>query len=190
MNRLNTEKRAQILRCLVEGNSIRSTVRITGAAKNTVVKLLIDAGKACSEYQDEVFGGSEQPRLIITFTPGDDLVQDGDYAVIVDVDGDGDFNDEPESSYIATDTAKANDAVSVEWNINNKLQSLNDDDYDIAVIIDNLDDGEINWGDEEKVKTVDDSEAGNPIRTDLDAGNVDELRSEFSFTPSPKSTHD
>jgi len=35
MNRLNTEKRAQILSCLVEGNSIRSTVRITGAAKNS-----------------------------------------------------------------------------------------------------------------------------------------------------------
>ena len=35
MNKLSTEKRAQIIRCLVEGNSIRSTVRITDAAKNT-----------------------------------------------------------------------------------------------------------------------------------------------------------
>lgn len=54
MNRLSTEKRAQIIRCLVEGNSIRSTVRITGAAKNTVTKLLVDVGKACSEYQNRV----------------------------------------------------------------------------------------------------------------------------------------
>ncbi len=53
MNRLSTERRAQIIRCLVEGNSIRSTVRITGAAKNTVSKLLIDTGKACAEYQNE-----------------------------------------------------------------------------------------------------------------------------------------
>ena len=53
MNRLSVERRAQILRCLVEGNSIRATSRITGAAKNTVVKLLVDAGKACSEYQDK-----------------------------------------------------------------------------------------------------------------------------------------
>ncbi len=55
MNKTSTEKRAQILRCLVEGNSIRATCRLTGAAKNTVVKLLCDAGRACSAYQDEAF---------------------------------------------------------------------------------------------------------------------------------------
>ncbi len=52
MNRLTTEKRAQIIGCLVEGNSIRATVRMTGAAKNTVVKLLCDLGLACVAYQD------------------------------------------------------------------------------------------------------------------------------------------
>jgi IS1 family transposase len=52
INRLSTEKRAQIIGCLVEGNSIRGTVRMTGAAKNTVTKLLIDLGEACSAYQD------------------------------------------------------------------------------------------------------------------------------------------
>jgi IS1 family transposase len=52
MNRLSTEKRAQIIGCLVEGNSIRATVRMTGAAKDTVTKLLVDLGKACAEYQD------------------------------------------------------------------------------------------------------------------------------------------
>jgi len=51
MNRLSTEKRAQIVGCLVEGNSIRATVRMTGAAKNTVTKLLVDLGAACAEYQ-------------------------------------------------------------------------------------------------------------------------------------------
>jgi IS1 family transposase len=55
MNRLPTEKRAQIIGALVEGNSIRATVRMTGAAKNTVVKLLVDLGAACAEYQDQVF---------------------------------------------------------------------------------------------------------------------------------------
>jgi len=54
MDRLSTEKRAQIVGCLVEGNSIRATVRMTGAAKNTVTKLLVDLGKACAEYQDGV----------------------------------------------------------------------------------------------------------------------------------------
>jgi len=55
MNRKNTADRAQILRCLVEGNSIRSTVRLTGASKNTITKLLVETGKACSLYQDEHF---------------------------------------------------------------------------------------------------------------------------------------
>ena len=57
MNRLSTEKRAQILACLVEGNSIRATVRMTGAAKNTITKLLADVGEACAEYQDRVMRG-------------------------------------------------------------------------------------------------------------------------------------
>jgi IS1 family transposase len=52
MNRLSTKKRAQIIGCLVEGNSIRATVRMTGAAKNTIAKLLVDLGTATSEYQD------------------------------------------------------------------------------------------------------------------------------------------
>lgn len=54
MNCLTIEKRAQIIGCLVEGNSIRRTVRITGAAKNTVTKLLVDLGAACAAYQDRV----------------------------------------------------------------------------------------------------------------------------------------
>lgn len=53
MNKLTAEKRAQVVRCLVDGNSIRATVRITGAAKNTVSKLLVDLGAACARYQDE-----------------------------------------------------------------------------------------------------------------------------------------
>jgi IS1 family transposase/lambda repressor-like predicted transcriptional regulator len=54
MNKLKTDKQRQVVAALVEGNSIRSTVRMTGVAKNTVVKLLSDLGRACSEYQDVV----------------------------------------------------------------------------------------------------------------------------------------
>lgn len=54
MNRLSTQQRARIVACLVEGNSIRGTCRLTGAAKNTVAKLLVDLGVACSDYQDRV----------------------------------------------------------------------------------------------------------------------------------------
>jgi IS1 family transposase len=52
MNRLSTEKRAAVIAALVEGNSIRSTCRMTGVAKNTVTKLLVDIGTACSIYMD------------------------------------------------------------------------------------------------------------------------------------------
>jgi IS1 family transposase len=51
VNRLSTERRAQIVACLCEGMSIRATVRVTGAAKNTVTKLLVELGGACAEYQ-------------------------------------------------------------------------------------------------------------------------------------------
>jgi len=53
MNSLPLAKRAQILALLVEGNSISTTCRITGAAKMTVLKLLADVGEACAKYQDE-----------------------------------------------------------------------------------------------------------------------------------------
>jgi IS1 family transposase len=52
MNRLSTEERARIIGALVEGNSIRATCRMTGAAKNTVTKLLVDVGQAAADYQD------------------------------------------------------------------------------------------------------------------------------------------
>ena len=44
MNRLNIQKRAQIIGMMVEGVSIRAITRMTGASKNTVVKLLADVG--------------------------------------------------------------------------------------------------------------------------------------------------
>jgi|ERR1700761_184755 len=50
---LSAEKRAQIVAALVEGNSIRATVRMTGASKNTIAKLLVALGSACSEYLDK-----------------------------------------------------------------------------------------------------------------------------------------
>ncbi len=51
MNQLTQAKRTQVIAALVEGNSIRATVRMTGIAKNTVVKLLAEIGKECEEYQ-------------------------------------------------------------------------------------------------------------------------------------------
>ena len=44
MNKLIRETRCEDVKCLVEGNSIRATCRITGVAKGTVHKLLADIG--------------------------------------------------------------------------------------------------------------------------------------------------
>lgn len=63
MNRLTIKQRARVLRVLVEGNSIRATVRITGAAKNTVAKLLADVGSACLDYQDKALRGLSCKRI-------------------------------------------------------------------------------------------------------------------------------
>jgi len=46
MNQLSDAKRVQVVAALVEGNSIRATVRMTGVAKNTIAKLLIELGAA------------------------------------------------------------------------------------------------------------------------------------------------
>ena len=53
MNRLKPERQKQIIACLVEGNSIRGTSRMTGADTKTIMKLLADIGTACSDYQDK-----------------------------------------------------------------------------------------------------------------------------------------
>jgi len=52
MKKLSRDDRVRVIAALVEGCSIRSTVRMTGVAKNTVVKLLIDMGQVCEAYHD------------------------------------------------------------------------------------------------------------------------------------------
>lgn len=54
MNKLTREERAKVLQLLCEGMAIRAVSRVTGASKNTIAKLLVDAGRACAAYQDRV----------------------------------------------------------------------------------------------------------------------------------------
>ena len=63
MNKLSLERKTQVIRVLCEGNSIRSTARITGTAINTVVKLLKEVGTACLEYQDKTMHNLPCKRL-------------------------------------------------------------------------------------------------------------------------------
>src|ERR1700733_2446502 len=53
MNTLGNDERIRVVAALVEGNSIRATSRMTGVARNTVTKLLIDLGIACMKFHDE-----------------------------------------------------------------------------------------------------------------------------------------
>jgi IS1 family transposase len=63
MNKLATKERAQILGMMVEGVSIRAISRMTGVSKNTVVKLLADAGNACLDYQDRALRNLPSKRI-------------------------------------------------------------------------------------------------------------------------------
>src|SRR5438067_13211565 len=63
MNRLTSEQRVQVINCLIEGCSIRSTVRMTGVAKKTVMRLVVEVGAFCADYQDRAFRNLNCQRI-------------------------------------------------------------------------------------------------------------------------------
>ena len=63
MNKLPKEKQVGIIRCLIEGCSIRATARLNDVAINSVVKLLLDAGRACGDYHNEHVRGLHSKRV-------------------------------------------------------------------------------------------------------------------------------
>jgi hypothetical protein len=63
MNQLSTAERAQGIRCLVEGMSLRATARMTGFARNTISTLLVNLGWAASEYQDRTLRNLPATRI-------------------------------------------------------------------------------------------------------------------------------
>lgn len=63
MNRLDTAARSRVISCLIEGCSIRSTVRVTGISKKAVMRLLVDVGTVAAQYQDDVLRNLSTKRL-------------------------------------------------------------------------------------------------------------------------------
>lgn len=63
MNKLSTQERARILHLLCEGNSVRSITRLLNVGKNTVLRLMEDAGKACAAYHDEHVRNLKSKRI-------------------------------------------------------------------------------------------------------------------------------
>jgi IS1 family transposase len=52
MNKLSMDKKVAVVAALVEGNSIRSTSRMTGVAKGTILRVIEEVGAACARYLD------------------------------------------------------------------------------------------------------------------------------------------
>ncbi len=63
MNKLNMERKVAATSALIEGCSVRSTSRMTGVAKGTILRLLADVGTACLDYHDRVV------RNVTSITP-------------------------------------------------------------------------------------------------------------------------
>src|SRR5207249_6593229 len=63
MNKLSTDRRAALVASLVEGNSARATARMTDTAYNTVLKFVVDIGKACTAFYDQSMQNLDCRRL-------------------------------------------------------------------------------------------------------------------------------
>lgn len=100
MNRLSLERRTQIIAALVEGNSIRSIERMTGAHRDTIMRLLIEVGAGCTKLHDELMRDLNCARIQVDeiwsyvakkqkqVTPEDDTSQVGDQWTFVAIDAD------------------------------------------------------------------------------------------------------
>ena len=100
MNRLSLARRTQIINCLVEGNSIRSTERMTDTHRYTVMRLLVQVGEGSAKLMDEemrelpcrrvqvdeiwAYVGKKQREI----TPTDDRSRLGDMWTFVAIDPD------------------------------------------------------------------------------------------------------
>jgi IS1 family transposase len=63
MNKLTTAKRIAVISALVEGVSVRATVRLTGVSKGAILRLLTEVGAACSAYMDRTFRNLQTKRV-------------------------------------------------------------------------------------------------------------------------------
>src|SRR6202035_1669948 len=98
MNKLKSEKKEAVISALVEGNSIRSTERMTGVHRDTIMRLLVDVGSGCARLMDERMRDLELSQVQVDelwcyvgkkqrhVEPSDDATQVGDKWVWVGID--------------------------------------------------------------------------------------------------------
>ena len=99
-NKLSLDRRTQIISCLVEGNSIRSTERMTDTHRDTVMCLMVQVGEGCAKLMDETMRNLTCERLqvdeIWTYVqkkqrqvaPWEDHSRVGDQCTFVAIDAD------------------------------------------------------------------------------------------------------
>ena len=63
MNTLSMEKKIAVVSALCAGCSVRSTSRMTGVAKGTILRLLAQVGTACAEYQNRAIRNVNAKRV-------------------------------------------------------------------------------------------------------------------------------
>jgi IS1 family transposase len=63
VNRTPLSRRTQIINCLVEGNSIRSTERMTNTHRDTVMRLMVEVGEGCQKIMDEKMRGLKSTQI-------------------------------------------------------------------------------------------------------------------------------
>lgn len=100
MNRVPLARRTQIINCLVEGNSIRSTERMTDTHRDTIMRLLVQVGTGCAEIMDQQMRGLNCQRIQVDeiwsyvqkkqrwVTPEDNRNRVGDMWTFVAIDPD------------------------------------------------------------------------------------------------------
>lgn len=59
----SAEKQTAIIQALVEGCSVRSTSRMTGASKGAVLRTLMKVGNVCAQYQSRVIRNVAAKRV-------------------------------------------------------------------------------------------------------------------------------
>lgn len=65
MNTLNTDKQRAAIQSLIEGNSIRSTERITGIHQDTIMRLILRVGQNCVRFLDKAMNRVRCQRVQI-----------------------------------------------------------------------------------------------------------------------------
>jgi len=98
MNRLKRERQVAAIAALIEGNSVRSTERMTGAHRDTIMRLMVRVGNACEAFMDremrnlpceeiqvdEVWGFVAKKHRNIK--PGDDETRVGNFWIYTAID--------------------------------------------------------------------------------------------------------